>query len=277
MAMDTPKEIRRRFCKDFKLPIHLFGDPYYSYFVNLYDKEYGISEKTKWLLEAVSVSGGSSEFFEFGERVSESVKKIIESTQAYAEFNAVDMERKYPLSGKVKQQNIYIEPNVGKMLISIDLKKANFNCLNEFGLHDELGIKSYEDLIRKTTDLKYYAESKTIRQNIFGHLNPSRQQRLQKHVIDRMCGLLIKAGAELSSASSDEIIIRSGMKIGDVKEVLEVLPPRMKFYRVEEFSFNRVSPNHDFFIKTICGENGERRELKNVPGHLFAQVYPLQP
>ena len=136
-------------------------------------------------------------------------KELIKSTKTYEKLNAFDMNKEFPLEEQVKQQNIYIIPNVGKKLISVDLEKANFNVLKMIGLSDEIKANSYNELLAKFTQDEYYQISKKIRQVIFGDLNPSRQQRLQKYVINHLCKTLKDNGCILSSASSDEIIIQN--------------------------------------------------------------------
>lgn len=266
--------LKKRFCKDFKLPINIFSEPYFEYFVDLYDPVYDVSTKMKWFQDVLNKVGNTEAFFKMSETVSQGMKKEILNSKAYQEFNSADMNALYPMTDNIKQQNIYIEQNVDKPLISIDLHKANFNCLNLFNLKEELQVDNYDELMKKHTNEEYFLNSKMIRQVIFGDLNPSRQQRLQKHIIHTFCKKLLEAGCELSSASSDEIIVKSEISVEQVREILKDVPEKYRFYRVEPFTINRISDEYDFFVKkTITEDNSEKLEFKNVAGHLFAQVY----
>ena len=271
--MNFSNGIKQRFAKDFKLPLNIFSEPYFSYQVDLYDDIFKVREKLALLEEAISVAGGEEEFFQYGSQIAKNMKEKIASTQAYKNFNEVDMNKKFPLIENVKQQNIYILPNANKDLISIDLEKANFNCLDLFNIKDELGISSYDDLMKSLTDVEYFSKSKMIRQVIFGDLNPSRQQRLQKYIINQLCIKLKENGYELSSASSDEIIISNSSNVEDIKKLLSDVPEKFKFFRVEKFNFKKIDNDGKYFIKTTETNNGEKVEFKSVPGHLFAQVY----
>lgn len=271
--MELSNNLKKRFSKDFKLPINIFDEPYFSYFVELYDPVFHIHEKLNWLEKALSKTQNVDDFFNLGTSISKNIKQKIMATDAYQDFLNVDMNKVFPLVEQIKQQNIYILPNVGKELISIDLEKANFNCLNMFGLKQELGVKSYEQLMKNETDLEYYLNSKMIRQVIFGDLDPKRQQRVQKYIINQLCVELKKAGCELTSASSDEIIIKSEISVKDIQTILQDVDPKFKFFRVEKFKFDKINDEHDFFIKKTQTQSGEKLEFKNVPGHLFAQVY----
>ena len=44
-------------------------------------------------------------------------------------------------------------------------------------------IISYEDWVKKFTDLEYIIESKYTRQVVFGKLNPSRQIKVENYMI----------------------------------------------------------------------------------------------
>ena len=272
--MEITTALKKRFCKDFKLPINVFSEPYFEYFTSLYNGHYKITEKLEWLKEVLKDCGTQEDFFGMSEKLAKNIKTTILNTKAYEKFNTADLAKDFQRKEQITQQNIYIVPNVGKPLISVDLEKANFNCLNLFGLKEELGAKSYDDLVKKFTPYEYFLNSKMIRQIIFGDLNPSRQQKVQKYIINNLCSELLKEGCTLSSASSDEIIISNDISVEKVKEILKNVPEEFKFFRVESFSFDRIEEKQDFLIKkTLQSNNKEKLEFKNVPGHLHAQIF----
>ena len=271
--MELDNNLKKRFCKDFKLPINVYQEPYFTYFKDLYEPVFKIDEKLVWLHKAIEEAGGVENFFSLGQKISTSIKEKIMTSNAYKKLNEVDMNKDYPLLEEVAQQNIYIKPNVGKKLISIDLEKANFNCLDLFDLKSELGVSSYQDLMRQETNLDYYLNSKMIRQVIFGDLNPKRQQRLQKYIINQLCTQLKKAGCILSSASSDEIIVQNNIEIEEIQAALSNVPEKFKFFRIEPFEFHEIVEGYDVYVKKTQTNVGEKLEFKGVQGHVFAQVY----
>lgn len=272
--MELTNSLKKRFASDLKLPISIYSEPYFEYFMNLYDKDFQTKEKLKSFEDLLSKFSHPEEFFQNSEKISSSIKDLIANTETYKKLNAFDMNKDFPLDEQVKQQNIYIAPNIGKKLISVDLEKANFNVLKMIGLGKEINVDSYQDLLSKFTNDEYYFISKKIRQVIFGDLNPARQQRIQKFVINNLCKTLKEHGCVLSSASSDEIIIQNqDLSSKDVKEILNNVPEEYKFFRVEDFFFEKIDGNYDFFVKTTLTEKGPKTEFKNVPSHVFAQVY----
>lgn len=274
--VELNSHIKKRFCKDFTLPIHFHDEPYFEYFVELYDPLLSVKEKQAWLQSVLDKCNEQDDFFQQAKNVSDGIKNLIKNSKAYIDFNSRDM-KEFPMLKNVSQQNIYIDPNVGKEMISIDLAKANFNSFRMFGLQQEIGCETYDDLVKKFTEEKYFRESKMIRQVIFGDLNPARQQTIQKYIIQQLCDTLLKNGCEISSASSDEIIIKNKTDILEVKDMLKDVDERFKFFRVEKFQFDRVHEDFDYFIKKTTKENGEEKvEFKNTPSFFFPQVYKQQ-
>jgi hypothetical protein len=271
--VELNNQIKKRFVKDFRLPINVFDEPYFEYFVDLYEPLFNIKEKIGYLDKILLKCSNQDDFFQQSTNVSNGIKELILNSKAYQEFNSCDMNI-YPLKKNVSQQNIYIVPNIGKEMISIDLEKANYNSFRMFGLQDEIGCITYDDLVHKFTQEDYFLKSKMIRQVIFGDLNPSRQQRIQKYIIQELCEKLLKNGCEISSASSDEIIVKNNTNVKEVKEMLSNVDERFKFFRVEKFHFDRVSDEFDFFVKKTTTEKGEEKiEFKNTPSFIFAQVF----
>lgn len=271
--MELTNSIKQRFVKDFKLPINLIQDPYFDYFIELYNPDFDTYKKLELLQSFLSTCKDQEDFFQKGTTVSTAVKEFIQNSKAYELMNNADLNS-FPQNKNLTQQNIYIVPNVDKELISIDLEKANFNSFKLFNFEEETGIKTYRELISKFTDQEYFQQSKMFRQVIFGDLNPARQQRIQKYVIGQLCQKLQENGCEISSASSDEIIVKNKSSIKEIEQILSTVPKELQFFRVEKFHFSRIGDDFDFFVKYTEQKDGSiKKEFKNSPGHLFPQIY----
>ncbi len=270
---EITNSIKQRFVKDFKLPINLIQEPYFDYFVELYNPDFDTFGKLKLLQSFLDTCKDQEDFFQIGNNVSTSVKEFIQNTKTYELMNNADMN-KFPQSKNLSQQNIYIVPNIDKELISIDLEKANFNSFKLFGIAEETGVNTYRELIAKFTEQEYFQQSKMFRQVIFGDLNPARQQKIQRYVIGQLCDKLTANGCEISSASSDEIIVKNKTNTKEIEDILSDVPNELKFFRVEKFHFSRIGEDFDFFVKYTEQKDGAvKKEFKNSPGHLFPQIY----
>ncbi len=271
--MELTNSIKQRFVKDFKLPINLIQDPYFDYFIELYNPDFDTYKKLELLQSFLNTCKDQEDFFQKGTTVSTAVKEFIQNSKAYELMNNADLNS-FPQNKNLTQQNIYIVPNVDKELISIDLEKANFNSFKLFHFEEETGIKTYRELINQFTDQEYFQQSKMFRQVIFGDLNPARQQRIQKYVIGQLCQKLQENGCEISSASSDEIIVKNKSSTSEVEQILATAPKELQFFRVEKFHFSRIGDDFDFFVKYTEQKDGSiKKEFKNSPGHLFPQIY----
>ena len=51
--MELDNNLKKRFCKDFRLPINVYQEPYFSYFKELYEPVFQIDEKLTWLNKAI--------------------------------------------------------------------------------------------------------------------------------------------------------------------------------------------------------------------------------
>lgn len=271
--MELTNAIKQRFVKDFKLPINLIQEPYFEYFMDLYNQDFNTYEKLGLLKSFLNTCEHQEDFFQKGTKISTQIKDFIQNTKSYELMNSVDLN-KFPQSKNLSQQNIYIVPNIDKELISIDLEKANFNSFKLFNFEEETGIKTYRELLNKFTDQEYFQQSKMFRQVIFGDLNPARQQKIQRYVIGQLCEKLLENGCEISSASSDEIIVKNKINTKEIEHILSTVPKEFQFFRVEKFHFSRIGEDFDFFVKYTEQKNGEiKKEFKNTPGHLFPQIY----
>lgn len=271
--MELTNSIKQRFVKDFKLPINLIQEPYFDYFIELYNPDFDTYKKLELLQSFLKTCKDQEDFFQKSTTVSTAVKEFIQNSKAYELMNNADLNS-FPQNKNLTQQNIYIVPNVDKELISIDLEKANFNSFKLFNFEDETGIKTYRELISKFTDQEYFQQSKMFRQVIFGDLNPARQQRIQKYVIGHLCQKLQENGCEISSASSDEIVVKNKSSTKEIEQILSTVPKELQFFRVEKFHFSRIGDDFDFFVKYTEQKDGSiKKEFKNSPGHLFPQIY----
>lgn len=271
--------LRKRLANDFNIPINFFDDEKFNYLKNLYDDFFKISEKEALLSDVIESlkNNGDKDYFEYAYSVNDKLKALVKNSEAYTKMNEFQ-NNKNEKEQNLQKQRIYIEPNINKRLLSVDLNKANFNSFKLFGLLDELNIKDYKDFVKLVTPYEYFQESRMTRQIVFGDLNPKKQQSVQKSIINEFAKVLSNKGLLLTSCGSDEIIIDPGNNDDvDIKFVLNTLKEadsRYDFYRVEEFSFTQIHPDKDYFFKTSVDSEGKvKNSFKNVPSNYFIQVF----
>lgn len=204
------KDVLKRWVKDYDLPIKIFDEPYFSYLVTLY-KDYFQTEKKLNILKNTMVNfKDSDKFLTHNNNLTKEIVSTVVAIPEYQEFNIGKMD-KFNIQTSYPKNDIYKQNNVDKYYVSIDLVKANFQALKYINPAIVLNCGDYTDFISKFTDYDYVKESKYIRQVIFGNLNPKRQIKVERFLIENIIQYLIKGNiiqADLiAMASSDEVVV----------------------------------------------------------------------
>ena len=208
------KKFYQRFAKDYNLPINVFDDEMFTYYMRLYD--FFPNEVFEETVEMIvdDFHDNVEEWLEYCADVRDNAILEITNNRIYNDFNISPMtsyDVKYPCG----ERSVYTQETDGKMFISIDLKKANFQALKYVGVLKD--YDTYEKFIKHVGGDDYIANSKYLRQVIFGKCNPSRQIKVEKFLMCRVYdGINIKMnnhGWELYSFNSDELIYQATDKV----------------------------------------------------------------
>lgn len=285
----TILSFRRRFVKDFNLPINVVDSPYFEYYMDTYDwfpkdEYFALCDEIREKYE-----GNHNLWLEDYGRIRDEIITDIENSEKYREFITTDMS-KWALSDECKNLpdiNIYNQSSVGKTFLSIDLKKANFQALREVGV---ISGDSYEDFLSQWTDSEYFKKSKYTRQVIFGKLNPKRTITYEKYMMGEVKKLfekhfLLHNSMTLVAFKSDELIYELDLKAVNYLRANErVIEKDIETYlsinvRVEIFTVGRIEcKNHndvtvDCYIRK-CHTTGEET-LKSASQIFYPQLYKI--
>jgi hypothetical protein len=221
--MNISNNLKQRFVKDTGLPIKVFNSPYFESRLNLFESQFGAKTKFSEFVHMLSENFESeAEFFNEQDRVKQAALDYLSANSAMMYFSREeDMSRftikntGYPNSG------VFKDCHVGKYLLSIDMKKANFTALRHYNASIFDDAETYEDFIGKFTNSEYIKQSKYIRQVIFGQINPKRQQTYERYLMDIiLASLLIHTPIERNQVlyfGSDEIVIDVSQFVYDGK------------------------------------------------------------
>lgn len=183
--MQITENLRKRFCKDFNIPINMFQEDFFMERLKLLDKFYDTLRKWKIFKEDMAFYANEQDYFEYYNKTKDDAINSIKASEGFKRFNAEDMT-KFAIPHPYRQlssKDIYHKDNVGKSFISIDIEKANFSCLNFYDseIFEHQGY--WENYIGLYTNLKHIIESKYIRQVILGNCNPGRQVTYEKWIM----------------------------------------------------------------------------------------------
>lgn len=194
----TPN-LRKRFCKDFNVPINIFTDPEFSRKLETYFR-YDNDVKYAWQLfkemlqtfyNEYGANAFTDKFFEYTNDLQ--TKMIDELKFKLSDFNQTQLPSLPEIAEKYPHHDIFKVPNAGSKYVSIDMSSANFHSLqmydsNIFTNGDKTKCTTYKEWVHSFTPFyEYFSKSKGFRQCIFGNCNPKRQQSYEMYL---MCELI---------------------------------------------------------------------------------------
>lgn len=262
---DINQIMNKNLIRTFKLPIAIDREPYFSYFLNLLDPYYDTLRKFEMFKKSFDAHGEM--MFKNNALILNDTLKYLSQKPEYVRFSKMDM-KPFQKSLSISKKDLYTTGNEGRVYISIDLVKANFQSLKlvEPTLFD--GHATFNDFAVSRGFDEVLLNSKITRQVIFGGLSPARQQSIQQFMMENIIVDLIGKGFNkegIYSLSSDEMFFEDvGYDVEEIKETATRLG-----YEVRVERFDLVKPfERAYFVKE--GHDGSR-EFKMVSTAVMAE------
>ena len=284
-------DLRDRFVKDYNLPIQVLVSPYFEYFVELYEEDY--QSKSKWERLQYEIKtrfeGKPGKYLDHFYITRNQIIEDIEGSQNYKDFcNDPGFFERFKIPGELKC-DLYTGAQTGKVFMSIDLKKANFQALKYYNPALIQGAETYEDFIGLYDNSPLLAESKYTRQVIFGKLNAKRQTTIEKWLmwkISERISEFLPDTFKPFSRQTDEIIYelpKDYQAIGEIETKIEsVVREELGLeVKVEVFTtgmiqrFTKEGISIVGITKDFSWPLQKRPSLKKVSGTHFAQMYKI--
>jgi len=197
--------LRETFAKDCKIPINITISPFFEHQVFALKDQYDALEQAKLFNECIQKCGGENNFFKKSKDLIESVIDSIKSSPEYKDFGNSNYTLPKDFE-KTKEKSVYKEKFCGQDMVSLDIVCANFQSFKIDSPNLIGNYNSYQEFIEKYTKIKHFQKSKKIRQVIFGHLNPQKQNLIQKYLVSCVLKKVSPLFKEIISVSSDEIV-----------------------------------------------------------------------
>jgi hypothetical protein len=268
-------ELIRDFIDLHKLPLQAIKNiEYFEYALG----EYGILEEWKKFIKKVDERFGSKEEYrKYYWETKESFLKYVKNLPEFQAFNTQDMSKfKFDFPKDVTKGDPYKDTNAGKTLLSIDLKKANWQALKYCGVFKD--IENYEDLIERFTDIDFIKKSKYLRSVVFGQLNPSRHTTVESYLVnlirpeisDRLKLICMAQDELVYEVPTDIILLKSDLE-GTEREIKEKygLNVTAEYYKLNQtiLEANISKKQYKIYSKqSLCGEG---TEYKCIPNNLW--------
>ena len=267
----------RRWVKDFNLPIAAPDEEHINYFVNLYDKVLQTKEKYQLFNNAIEKYGSEENFFVESNRIQNEIIDSIKGLPNYELFlsNTKDNYNS-TLHLNVTKDQVYKTHSDGYIFLSIDLVKANYNALKYFSSDLVLNSQNYIEFMKNFTKEEYFLTSKKFRQVVFGNINPKRQQKIQRYLIDLLFKIIDQYVSEdcIKDITSDEVVLLVQLDKMDtyssmINEVTIVAEQLGIEIRCDLFELQQMKPYNYYVRKYYDG----RLDFRCIPLHHYAQVY----
>lgn len=272
------EKVINKVVKDFNIPIPIYEEPYFSYYVCLYDKHFQIKKR----LEMVENFATSEEFFNWLDNKKDEILKTVKELKVYQDFTTMDMTTFGKITAYPKG-NLYSMANDGQTFISLDLVKANYQALRFVNPEIVLNSKNYGEFINNFSTHPYLKESKGVRQFLFGNLNPKRQSTIERYLIAQVIQYLINKGYisedNIVNVFTDEIILSSMLKdLTNIesleKEIFENLNIEVKIGHFKLDAIVSQKNNKCYgYTKTFIHPFDKEVEFKAIQGEYFPQVF----
>jgi hypothetical protein len=244
------------FCKLFDLNIPVYSE--FDYYIGQLSKVPKFSNLTNLIKLYEETESNIGDLYEYRLEKSKEIIDFLKKTRAYEELIYDNLIPDLPTT-----KNFHYEE--GRKYISIDLKKANWLSVKKYDPHflNELG-NTYEEFLDKFNIPNVLKQSKSFRQFIFGNINPKRQIKAQRlmiqGVIDEIDDFL-----QLECIRHDEVIY-SFDKFSDISSICSAYDNNI--YNFKIFTVDRVE---DFKIENYYNTNGDLtgRSMVGCNGNLY--------
>lgn len=274
--MKMTNKLKSRFVKDYKIPIRIFDEPYFSERLALFNIYYDSLNKYNQFVKMLESYNNEEDYFAEYNRIKDAAISFIKSTNAYIRFNEEDPNNFKILNNGLPNKDIFHDSNVNHKFISIDMKKANFSSLKFYSNDIFDGANTWEDFLRKFTNNEYIINSKYIREVILGNCNPKRHITYEKYLMDSILNKLLTYDEinikDIVFFSNDEIIfdVTNHNNISNILNIITLVTgiDSMPPFRIEVFTlkkaYNAINNTTYGYIKTFEDGNMDFKCFNNL-------------
>lgn len=268
--------LRKRFVKDQGLPITVVQDPYFNYYLELYDPLYDCKQSYKSFILEVRKTGGIQAFLASYYKIRDQIIADLKQNEAYVRFSNDSMNH-YLVQNTLPKTDIFRPNHDGELFFSIDLKQANFHAMRFYDEGIFNGATTYEEWLGHYTTSSYMHQSKYLRQVIFGNVNPKKQVTIEKYIIAQFIDAVLNIVPleNIRNASHDEIVVLQPETLDFAtleNAVLSVSQTLGVPVRIEHFRLRKQGTQSELgYVKESV--TGAKPIFKSVPGIFMPQAF----
>lgn len=235
------------FCKLYDLSVPEFKE--FDYYMSQYKRLDRWKDIDKLIELYIDLESKVDSVLDYKISKSNEIIEYLKETRSYSEMCLDNFLKDYPM-----KQFTYLE---GQYYLSIDINSANWLAVKKYEppFLDELGA-TYSDLLDKFNVHESMKRSKQFRQYIFGNLNPKRQTKVQRSIIEDFINKYNYLNIDIAGIKQDEVIYIFN-SIDDVKELIKDLDTntfKYKIFKVEKKEDFRINHYYNDKLEEIHSE-----------------------
>lgn len=258
-------KIKHRFIRDYKLPIQVVSEPYFSYLLHLYDKEYACLDKLDILLRSLAQYNSEQEFLVDTNKQRNKLAAHFKSK--VRELRLVNMAM---TNYDFPHRTLSVPDNIDKSFISIKINDIGYLVYKLLNYSDLRGCERLEQFMELCGVNEYFLKSPTLKENIFLIAKNSTLQNQVNNILESIIKEIepLMVSDNLYSVGADGLIYnvesaKEGKTLAQrIKDMLDI------DVTVEAFTLRSVTDTK-YFVKDYC----YKLELVDIPLCYFAQVY----
>jgi len=251
--------IRESFKKDYKLSCPVMEDDY------IFKKSLTIGGLEQEWNDYLDMSKRIPELEEYRRQIRNQILSSISHVKGFDELKPINYKPKF------QELRNYLEPvNCNKFLVSVDLRKGNYQAFKQLAPKYVLDTQNYEELIRRFTKEESLVRSKFFRQMIFGQLKPDVQSSVQRKMIEETIEKIFSAlgqNKQIVHLSNDEVIfsLEDSKQLELIKQDITSLPYQL---RVTPFRLQQIPNffNEPWFVRTNLDPITLQEQNKKIMG-----------
>jgi hypothetical protein len=195
-------------------------------------------------------------FYEYKIQKSQEIINFIKTTNAYTDLCYDNHLADLPTNKSFTYEE-------GVKYLSVDLRSANWVSLKKYDQDNQLG-DTYSEFLKRFDLPEVFIHSKYLRQFIFGNVNPKKQQKIQRNIIQEVVRQFSN-DLTVECVKNDEVIF-SFKDFSEIKSIVSSLDSSK--YKTRIFTIQRIE---DFRVDTHYDLEGNSisKEMVSVSGQQF--------
>lgn len=276
-----PNQLTVDFCNFYKkyteFPIPTSLPEHFDYFVEELDQYYQTKDKLELLHDDLKTLGENGELVRqnLGRykkllwKIKENIQNTIKQNEEYKKFCDFDVSN---LPQIKTSHNAYVKDNENKLLLSFDVRSANFRTLKHFCPSLFTNCNEWKDFISTFTHFKFLQNSKPFRTILINELGNENLNKFAiifvNDIINKISESEFKDMLKIVSCQNDEVVYEVTDRDLNLGKLFEFVNNVHDFFNIKLFELRQICKENYY----VCVLDDKFVAFKNIPKMHIMQV-----